>query len=570
MPQAAPAMQQQVTYLAPGRQTVVSQQVPGAPQTSAQFNCPQCGIAVDPATGQCPRCGLLLGKKLLEKMQGQAAPATPAATPLPFAPPSSAAPQPPPPSPPPPRPQSATGQQFRGGYITGPQYNYPPHSAPAGPGSGYPPSYGPPPATPYSGMQQQAPRAAPAAASVTTATARALSPARPYPYQVVRPAPRGWEIAPPTRRLLLRISSFGLLAVFVGFLGLYLYYAFSQPGATPPPITPDGTPPAIQNVSLSSITDTGAVVIWQTDEPATSQVMICDPDEVCTWTEPDETLASNHSVTLGDLDPNTTYHLTLISQDESENETIYERDFTTSAQADTTAPVISGVEVSGTTDIKATIEWSTDEEATSQVEYGITDAYGSTTTLDEELTTSHSVTLTDLEADTTYHFRVKSKDAGGNETTSDADQLKTLPTIPVGHQVGNRAPPFTLQNLDGDDVTLSDFRGKIVVVNFWFVACGPCAAEMPHIQAVSDNRSADELAILGVNQMDDADAIRSFMDTEELTFPALLDSVGAVHANYSVSQAPTTFFIDTEGIIRTVQVGPFSSQEEIESILDSL
>ena len=569
MPQAAPAMQQQVTYLAPGRQTVVGQQFPRAPQTSVQLNCPQCGIAVDPATGQCPRCGLLLGKKLLEKMQGQAAPAAPAAaTPTPFATPSP--PPPAPPSPPPPRPQSATGQQFRGGYITGPQYNYPTHGVPAGPGSGYPPSYGPPPATPYGGMQQQALRAAPVAASVTTATARPLSPGRPYPYQVARPAPGEWGILPPTRRLLLRISSFGLLAVFVGFLGLYLYYTFSQPGTTPPPTAPDSTPPVIQDVSLSSITDTGAVVTWETDEPATSQVMICDPGEVCTWTEPDEALVTNHSVTLSDREPNTTYHLTLISEDESENETTYERDFTTSAQADTTTPLISDVDVSDTTETGATIEWSTDEEATSQVEYGTTVDYGSTTTLDEELTTSHSVTLTDLEADTTYHFRVKSKDTSGNETTSDADQFKTLPTIPVGYQEGNRAPDFTLQNLDGDDVTLSDFRGKMVMVNFWFVACGPCAAEMPHIQAVSDNWSADELAILGVNQIDNADTIRSFMDSEELTFHALLDSVGAVHANYSVNQVPTTFFIDREGVIQKVQVGRFNSQEEIESILDSL
>ncbi|MCK4723841.1 MAG: zinc-ribbon domain-containing protein, partial [Dehalococcoidia bacterium] len=127
VPQAAPAMQQQVTYLAPGSQAVVSQQVPRAPQTSAQLNCPQCGAAVDPMSGQCPRCGLLIGKKLLQKTQEQAAPVAPAATPTPFATPIS--PPPAPPSPPPPRPQSATGQQFPGGYITGPQYNYPPHSA---------------------------------------------------------------------------------------------------------------------------------------------------------------------------------------------------------------------------------------------------------------------------------------------------------------------------------------------------------------------------------------------------------------------------------------------------------
>ncbi|MCK4723473.1 MAG: TlpA family protein disulfide reductase, partial [Dehalococcoidia bacterium] len=178
-------------------------------------------------------------------------------------------------------------------------------------------------------------------------------------------------------------------------------------------------------------------------------------------------------------------------------------------------------------------------------------------------------TLTDLEADTTYYFRVKSKDASGNEAISD-QTFDTLPAILVGHLKGNRAPDFTLQNLDEDEVTLSDLRGKIVMLNFWFVACSPCAAEMPHIQAVSDTWSADELAILGVNRIDNADTIRSFVDSEELTFHALLDSVGAAHNLYNVNQVPTTFFIDTEGIIQKVQVGPFSSQEEIESILDSL
>jgi len=420
-------------------------------------------------------------------------------------------------------------------------------------------------------MQQQALRAAPVAASVTTATARPLSPGRPYPYQVARPAPGEWGILPPTRRLLLRISSFGLLAVFVGFLGLYLYYTFSQPGTTPPPTAPDSTPPVIQDVSLSSITDTGAVVTWETDEPATSQVMICDPGEVCTWTEPDETLVTNHSVTLSDREPNTTYHLTLISEDESENETTYERDFTTSAQADTTTPLISDVDVSDTTETGATIEWSTDEEATSQVEYGTTVDYGSTTTLDEELTTSHSVTLTDLEADTTYHFRIKSEDSSGNQATSDKDQtFATQALLPIGPEVDSRAPDFTLQNLDEQDVTLSDFRGKIVMINFWATWCVPCKAEMPYIQAISESRPADELAILAINLQEPAPTVQSFLDSEGFTFLLLLDTVGGVASEYHVSNIPMTFFIDTEGIIQEVKLGSFSSQEEIENILISL
>ena len=87
--------------------------------------------------------------------------------------------------------------------------------------------------------------------------------------------------------------------------------------------------------------------------------------------------------------------------------------------ADTTPPVISGADISHVTESRATIKWETDELATSQVEYGTSDAYGSITVLDEKLTTSHSVTLTELKPETTYHFRVKSQDAATNESVSE-------------------------------------------------------------------------------------------------------------------------------------------------------
>jgi hypothetical protein len=85
---------------------------------------------------------------------------------------------------------------------------------------------------------------------------------------------------------------------------------------------------------------------------------------------------------------------------------------------DAIPPVISEVNISHITESNATINWVTDEPATSQVEYGKTDAYGSTMSLNEELDTSHSVTLTELKPETTYHFRIKSVDEAGNEALS--------------------------------------------------------------------------------------------------------------------------------------------------------
>lgn len=92
---------------------------------------------------------------------------------------------------------------------------------------------------------------------------------------------------------------------------------------------------------------------------------------------------------------------------------------------DIAPPIISRVEVSNITETGARITWTTDEPATSQTEYGKTTDYGLTSTLDEKLATNHTVSLTELDPNTTYHFRVKSEDEIGNETTSNDNIFAT-------------------------------------------------------------------------------------------------------------------------------------------------
>ena len=333
----------------------------------------------------------------------------------------------------------------------------------------------------------------------------------------------------------------------------------------------DVTPPEIQSVLVSDITQTSAVVTWETDEPATSQLMMCEPDGFCTWTEPEETLITNHSVALSDLKPDTTYHYTVISMDAEENEATSEGELATLGQGDTTPPVISGVDVSGRGESSATISWETDEAATGRVEYGTTDAYGLTTPSDEELTTSHNITLTGLEPDITYYFRVKSEDASGNEAISEtARTFATLSTSSVGHEVGNRAPDFTLQTIDGESVTLSDLRGKMVMVNFRTIGSDPRGNELYAIQAVFSKVSHEELAILVIHIKESAKDVESFVAGKDLTFPILIDPQGEVAAQYSVTSIPTTFFIDADGIIRKVEDERLRNAQQIETILGSL
>ena len=334
----------------------------------------------------------------------------------------------------------------------------------------------------------------------------------------------------------------------------------------------DTTPPVIQKVSLSDMIGKSAAITWQTNEPATSQV-VCRPD-VCTPTEPDEALATNHFATLSDLKPNTRYQLILISRDKGGNEARLEIELTTPPQPYATPPVISGVKVFNITDSSATITWQTDRPATSQVEYGETDSYSSITPSDKELTTNHSITLTGLKPSTTYHFKVKSEDADGNEAISEARTFITISTvaaaIEVAPELGKRAPDFTLPTLDGKQLSLGQFRGKMVMVNFWMTSCSACATEMPYIQAVFDKWSRDDLEILAISAGEQAAFVQSFVDRRGLTFPALLDSDEAVSKIYQISVIPTTLFINADGIIMEIKKGRFTSQFEIEDILKSL
>jgi len=191
----------------------------------------------------------------------------------------------------------------------------------------------------------------------------------------------------------------------------------------------DKTAPTISGVSASDITQASATISWNTDEPATSQVEYGLTTSYGSTTLLASTLITSHSVSLSGLSVGTTYHYRVKSKDAEENERI-SGDYTfTTATPDTTPPVVSGVSASDITTSAATISWATDELATSQVEYGVTTSYGSTSPLDSSLVTSHSVSLSGLSAGTTYHYRVKSKDAEENEAISADNTFAT--TQPV-------------------------------------------------------------------------------------------------------------------------------------------
>jgi len=138
-----------------------------------------------------------------------------------------------------------------------------------------------------------------------------------------------------------------------------------------------------------------------------------------------------------------------------------------------------------------------------------------------------------------------------------------------GSEIGNLAPDFQLNNLDGQPVSLGDFRGKPVLVNFWASWCPPCRSEMPFIQETfTDKKWADEgLVVLAIAIGESPSRVSEFVKKYGLTFPVLLDTERNVSLEYYVRAIPTTFLIDRDGIIREIKIGAFSSKTEIERSL---
>jgi len=145
------------------------------------------------------------------------------------------------------------------------------------------------------------------------------------------------------------------------------------------------------------------------------------------------------------------------------------------------------------------------------------------------------------------------------------------PTAPVeGTQVGNQAPDFQLQNVDGQTVSLSNLRGKPVLINFWATWCSPCRSEMPYIQEIYEEWSNKGLEVLAINKGESSSKAEEFMQSYNLSFTMLLDTKQATAQKYNIIAIPTTFFIDKDGIIREKIIGAFQNKTQIEKRLSKI
>jgi cytochrome c biogenesis protein CcmG, thiol:disulfide interchange protein DsbE len=124
--------------------------------------------------------------------------------------------------------------------------------------------------------------------------------------------------------------------------------------------------------------------------------------------------------------------------------------------------------------------------------------------------------------------------------------------------VGKEAPDFVLPNLNEKSVRLSDYRGKVVFLNFWATWCKPCREEMPSMEVLYKNFDRDGLVVLAVSidRVTTKKDIPPFVSSMNLTFPVLVDSWGQTDKRYKLMGVPETYIIDQQGILREKIIGP--------------
>jgi peroxiredoxin len=124
--------------------------------------------------------------------------------------------------------------------------------------------------------------------------------------------------------------------------------------------------------------------------------------------------------------------------------------------------------------------------------------------------------------------------------------------------VGKPAPDFSLSDLNDKPIRLSDYRGKVVFLNFWATWCKPCREEMPSMEILNKNFQKDGLVILAVSidRVTTTKDIPPFVKGMNLTFPVLIDSWGQTDKPYKRMGVPETFIIDQQGVIREIVIGP--------------
>jgi len=151
--------------------------------------------------------------------------------------------------------------------------------------------------------------------------------------------------------------------------------------------------------------------------------------------------------------------------------------------------------------------------------------------------------------------------------------LFLLVALPLPAQEGQHAPDFTLEDLEGQSYTLSELKGKVVLLDFWATWCRPCVVSIPHLNELNSRFQEKEFLLLGINvdRYKSKSSLKRFAEQYEIDYPVLPDKDEKVAARYRAFALPTSFLINREGKIakRILGTNP-SLQKELEEEIEKL
>lgn len=153
--------------------------------------------------------------------------------------------------------------------------------------------------------------------------------------------------------------------------------------------------------------------------------------------------------------------------------------------------------------------------------------------------------------------------AAPQPTLGPADFVGGLP------KVGEKAPNASLVDLDGKALSIADFKGRALIINFWATWCPPCRAEIPALDAVYQAYKDKGVEVLGIDYGEDGDTVKGFLRDINISYRIALDPYEEAADRYRVAALPTSFFVDRESVIRAVHLGGMDRQT-IESQLSKI
>ena len=146
--------------------------------------------------------------------------------------------------------------------------------------------------------------------------------------------------------------------------------------------------------------------------------------------------------------------------------------------------------------------------------------------------------------------------AAGFAPESESAASTSAPLPDIGLAIGDRFPDFKVESLAGGTLPLASYAGRPLFVNFWATWCGPCRIELPEMEAIWASREFGDLAIIAISIGERRDTVETFV-TEEipLTFDVGIDPSGRFKDTYNIIGMPTSYFLDTRGVIKDVNIG---------------